>query len=135
MVGAVRIAEPRAPEGGCENHRRQQKKHSRNLKPQNATHAAKRAQKPADPGGHSLADSRRSLRRYRSGSPCSICRDSLRLCNRLISGRLRPGCQPLAGDASGNAEPDAQSPADGLRSHPVYDGSSVRTSRCFGTAR
>jgi hypothetical protein len=42
----------------------------------------------------------------------------------LVGGGLRPGGQALAGDAPGDAKTDAESAADVLRFHSVYDGSS-----------
>lgn len=39
-------------------------------------------------------------------------------------GRRRIGAEPLTGHASGDAKPDSQYPANGLRFHPVYDVSS-----------
>ena len=48
---------------------------------------------------------------------------------RRARGGLRGACNPLAGNAPGNANADAQSAANVSRSHTVYDGSSGL--RCF----
>jgi hypothetical protein len=128
----MREAEPRAPHRGGKNHRRQQKEDSRDFKPQNPAHAAKWAQKTADPASQSPAGPRRSLCHCHRRSATDVCRHSLRLCNCLIPSGLCTCRQALTGDSSGDAEPDAQGPANGLRSHPVYDGSSVHANPCFG---
>jgi hypothetical protein len=131
MIRPVGVAEPRAPDGRRKNNRRQQEEYAGDLKPQNAAHAAKRAQKTTDAGAQPLARPHGCLCRGSCRWSGSIYRDSLWLCNCLISCGLRPSREPLAGDASCDAKPDAESPADGLRSHPVYDGSSVHANPCF----
>ena len=111
-------------EEGCE----QKEECAGDLEPDDATYAAKGPQEAAD----SLADAAAFLSRDTCGS--SYLRLNL---GDAVGGRgglgvdvrrarwgLRGACNPLAGNAPGDANADAQSAANVLRSHPVYDGSS-----------
>jgi hypothetical protein len=75
------------------------------------------------------------LRGSASRSPGAEPRCRSRSYNWMIRGRLRSRGQPLAGDAPRNAKPDAECAADGLRSHPVYDGSSDPRQHAFKRRR
>jgi len=122
MVWSVRIAEPGAPHRWGKNDSRQQEKDAGNLKPQNPADAPERAQKTTDSPSNALAG---TLRGLDCGAHRIACCGRVGNPNSLYCRRLSAGSQPLAGEASGYAKPDAKSPADGLRSHPIYDGSSV----------
>lgn len=113
MIGAVKVAGPGAPEGGGKDHHGQEKEDASDFQPENAAYAAKRAEKTS----HSAGD-----------SPCNLsggltCGAALggggRLARGGAGGGLRAGGHALAGDASGDAETDAQSTANGVRFHFV----------------
>lgn len=128
MVWSMRIAESGAPHGWSKDDGRQQEKDAGNLEPQNPAHAAKRAEETSDSLSNSLAGALRSLHRgtHRIARRRTACRRCAGRPNSLCCSRLSAGRHSLAGETSGDAKPDAESPADGLRSHPVYDGSSVQ---------
>lgn len=137
MVGPVCVAQARTPQGRRKGQHRQQKEDAGHLQPQDAAYAAKRAQKTANPLRYSSPGPRR-------GPPCSLRRCSSGISRAVSGGRgglrnclwrcgLRSGRQALAGNASGHAQTDAQGAANGLRSHPVYDGSSDSHRAAFPT--
>ena len=114
---------------GCE----QKKECAGDLKPDDATNPAKGPQEAAD----SLADAATCLSCDARGSSCLRLnlgdavggRNGLAVNMRRACGGLRSTHDSSAGDAPCNANADAQSAADVLRSHSVYDGSSG--SRCI----
>jgi hypothetical protein len=114
---------------GCE----QKEECAGDLKPDDAAYSAEGPQETAD----CLADAATGLSCNATG--CSYLRlnlgdavggrDGLAVDMGRARGGLRGTSNSLAGNAPGNANADAQSTADVLRSHTVYDGSSGL--RCF----
>jgi len=120
MVGSLGPAHAGSPCRGSKHQHRQQEKDARDLKPKNTAHAAKGAQKAA----HALHNAAACAH---PGLAAGLHRrTNLRLGARRTPrlGRFCGASQPLRGNPARYAKPDAESPADGLRSHPVYDGSS-----------
>jgi hypothetical protein len=126
MIRPVRPTEPGSPQGRSKHHHGQEEKHARDLKPQNPAHPAERAYKAS----HALSESTRSLAGHLACRPprwlilgarwpilgdCPILRCA-RECRR--GGLAASGSgNALAGHASGDAESDAESTANGLRLH------------------
>ena len=130
MIRTVRIAQASHPYHLPENQHKKQEKYSRHLEHDDATHAAERAHKTAQATSHiggyfsSLSShiplSCRSFQSLDGGRP-----GSPRVCSTARSRQLLPR-QP-----SCHAKSDSQYPANSLRSHPVYDGSSEGHSATF----
>lgn len=118
MIWAVEIAGPGAPKGRGKDEYRQQKENSGDFEPQDAPYAAERTQEPAEAVREASACLPGSL----SGSPAAGGGAGSRLAVGSAGGRRIGGClgtctDGLAGDAPGQAHPDAQNPPDGLWSH------------------
>lgn len=121
MIGTVREAGPGAPKRGGKDQNRQEEEDAGDLKPENASHTAKGPQKTSHATGNAAGDLSGSL----TGSAVlsSGGSSSLWVGRRLGGGFNASGCT-LACDAPGDPQPDAQSAADGVRFHSIYDGSS-----------
>jgi len=115
VIGSVHPAYACAPNRGREDQDRKQEEDAGDLEPENAADALEWAQEIADTLGDAAADTGCGFSGRRPGwqGGCNL-RWWCGLCC----------CQALAGDASNDAEPDAEDAADLFRSHPVYDGSS-----------
>lgn len=123
MVGSVRVAGVQLPRPVAEDNDKQQKKHACDFKEEDAAQALEGAQESAysacciDGGAAGLPRLGAWWRNRGPGAAHARYRN-------------RCGCTGFTGDglpgqASRNAEPDAQNPANGLRSCHVYDVSSV----------
>lgn len=128
LIGPVRPAQVSAPDQRRKDHSRQQKEYAGNLEPQDSSDTAERTQKPAQalsqPPAGSPGIFERPLRGHGPSVPGAAPGHRGRLHNCLIRDCLCSGSQPLASDAPSDPKADAERPADGLRSHPIYDGSS-----------
>lgn len=114
MIGAVVPTGACLPELRSEDENRQQKEDARDLEPENAPYAAKRAQKAANSLGNAATGAA-------DGLPCG----SSLPCNRCVPcGRCRWARELPASGTAGNANSNAQCAANGLRFHSVYDGNS-----------
>lgn len=120
MVGPVRITGADAPGHLPEDQHKEQEEDPRHFQDEDSAHALKGAQKPPDSAGYACC----CLARL---SPCTV------LDSRGGSNRNRSCCrvrvstgtgQALPGHSSRNTKPRPQHSANGLRFHPVYDGSS-----------
>jgi hypothetical protein len=107
-----------APHCRSEDQYRQQEENANDFQPESAANFAKRAEKATD-----------TARYISTGLACSGAGTAMRCFANLLI-RLRMGnsvcvtCHALAGHAARHAQSDTQGAAYGLRSHPVYDGSS-----------
>ena len=116
MIRPMRPAQASSPQHGPKHDHWERKENAGNLKPHNPAHAAKRLQEAPHPArcsacslGRGLARNparNTALRRAGSGSRCRLAGRGLGTCGHT-----------LAGDPSGDAESDAQCPANGLRLH------------------
>ena len=120
MVWPLEATRPVAPQIRRKHQHRQQKEDPRHLKPQHAAHAAKRAQKAA----HAAGDAARSLTRHLPRRLPSLARIHGWLRRSRSSFGPGAGRHLLAGYAPGNPQSCTQNPADTLRFHLVYHGSS-----------
>ena len=126
MIGPMGPAQARLPNHGAEHQNREREEHARNLEPHNSTDPAKGLQESANPARCSTCKLSHSPP---GGLPCcaALCgtgrRD--RASVRLTDCRLRTGRDALAGNASGDAQSNAQCPPDGLRFHFDLDGNSA----------
>ena len=94
-----------------------------NFKPNDSTHAPKGAQEPTHTSGNTSA----GLVCHAADHSTRIPSTNLRVYSglrRIQGGRLRAGRQSLSNNTSGDSYSDSQGTADGLWSHPIYDGSS-----------
>ena len=126
MIAGMRIGERVSPQRGGKNDRRKQKQDAGDFEPENSSHAAKGAQESADAAGHGLPGVGGSVGGRLGGR---LYLDSGSGKRRGLRGLqnprlLRVGRNPQADNSSGHADSDAESPANGARSHTVYDGSS-----------
>jgi len=105
----VRPAQAHSPDCGTEDDHRQEEEDACDFEPEDSADAAERAQKPAD----TASNTARSL-------PCNLA-GGAGLCGGghwlLAGAALGTGRQALTGNASGDAESDTKSAADGLRLH------------------
>jgi len=127
MVARVRIGEYGAPEPGRENDDGKQKKHSGHFEPEDPAHAAKGAQNTAHATAHGSPGLDRCAGSRLAGVKVPIpgvSNQSGGMHLRTSRRGLGRNHQTLPGDASGDADCDAQSAADPVSSHTVYDGSS-----------
>jgi hypothetical protein len=121
----VSVAGPGSPQGRGKDQHEQQEEDAGDFKPQDAAYAAKGAQKAA----YAARDAPGCLAggltsgAVLGGSAGSWAGGQV--------GRGHTRCGALAGDARGNPQADAQSAADGVRLHSVYDGSSGAHSGVF----
>ena len=126
VVTRASVSQGFSPKRRRENNNWQQKEDAGDFEPQDAPDAAKRPQKTSRPLTYSARSACCKLlgRSYRStalscGSGACARRGSLS--NTLSRLHLS---EPLASNATGNSNSDAQRAPDGPRSHPVYDVSS-----------
>jgi len=94
-----------------------------NFEPNDSTHAPKGAQEPTHTAGNTSA----GLVCYAADRSTRIPNTNLRVYSglrRIHGGRLRAGRESLSNNTSGDSYSDSQGTADGLWSHPIYDGSS-----------
>ncbi len=102
---------------------REQEEDPGNFEPNDSTNASKGSQEPTHTSGNTSA-----------GLVCHAADHSTRISStnpRVYSGlrwidggRLRAGRESLSNNTSGDSYSDSQGTADGLWSHPIYDGSS-----------
>lgn len=128
MVGAVQTAGVGAPHHLSEDQHEDKEENSDHFQEDDVPHPAKRFEKSAhaarqasrgtargaagrSPGGRTI----RGIDRQRPGSGST---------RRITGRRLRGASQVLPGHAAGHANANSQYPADGLRFHTRYDGSS-----------
>ncbi len=123
MIRSMRVTQARTPDHLSEDEHEEQEEDARHFEHNDAADAGKWTDKapysPPNIGGYlSGLSSRISLnsRPTHSGNRDRPCRSS----TRIGSG----SGQPLPGKPSCHAKPHPQHSANGLRSHPVYDGSS-----------
>ena len=121
MIGPLGVIAAHAPGHLPENQHKKQEEDACNLKHEDAADAAKRAHKAAQPTAH--------LDRCLSclASHIALSSRSAYTGNRhgpRSAGIVGGAGQALPGQPSGHAKSYSQHPANGLRSHPVYDGSS-----------
>ena len=113
MIGTVQVAGPDAPQGGGKDDDGQEEEDAHNFKPQNAANAAEGAQEPAHAPGNAAAGLSGRLTGGMAVRGCAGIR--------LMRGRTRrclgAGAYPLAHNAPGDAQSDAQYPADRVRFH------------------
>jgi hypothetical protein len=120
VIGTVHEAGPGAPKRGGKHNHRQQKEDSGDLKPQDAAHPAKGAQKTA----HATGNSARYLSGSLPGSPALSGSGCNRRGRGLFGSGFSAGGHALACNTPGDPQADPQSAANGVRFHTVYDGSS-----------
>jgi hypothetical protein len=116
VVRAVSPAQAGSPGAGSENHYRQEEEDAGHFKPEDSPNTAKGAQKTADPAGKPVR-----------GLACDLpggAATGVGLVGtgagsrRWLAGRsLGAGSYALAGNASGDADTDAESAANGMRLH------------------
>lgn len=128
MIGTVRPAQAGFPDCGTENDYRQEEKHANDFQPDNAAHAAKWPQEASNAAGDAPGSLAGNLARSAALSGPGSSIDNLLAGGRLAGSGLGAGGDALAGDASGDTEPDAQSAPDGLWFHPDFDGNSAASS-------
>lgn len=123
MVGTMRIAGAHTPNHLPEHEHKEQEENARYLENEDAADAAERAHKATQsPGDIGCCFSCLPSRIALSPRPADTCnRDRLRSSRARIANGTR---QALPRQAPRHAKPNSQHPANGLRSHPVYDGSS-----------
>ncbi len=114
MVGAAGEVQARDPGEAGEDKDKEEEEDTGDFKPEDAAHAAERLKKAAQ----AAAEAARSLAGHIAGGAGCGLRGG------LAGGGLGSGGNALAGDTPGYAQSDAQSAADLLRLHSVYDGSS-----------
>jgi hypothetical protein len=116
MIRPMRPAQAGSPKHGPKHDHRQREENARNLKPHNPAHPAKRLEESPDPASRSARSLSRSPARKlpRRTGLCSTGGGSR---SRLAGRGLGAGGHALAGNASGNAKSNTQSPANGLRIH------------------
>ncbi len=112
MVRTLRPAQAGLPHRGAEDQHGEKKEDARHFEPDNSTHAAKGSQKAAQ----SCGDAARGLSGNLAGGAGLRGRGACGR-SRAAGGSLGAGGNALAGNAPGNAQPDSQGPADGLRFH------------------
>lgn len=115
MVRPVRPAHAGSPHGGAEDDHGQEEENAGYFKPEDSSDAAEGAQKAAQ----SSRNTARGLAGNLAGGAGLSSGGSGLLRGRLVGGALGAGRHALAGHASGNAESDTKSAADGLRLHFV----------------
>jgi len=120
VIGTLRKACPGAPKRGCKDQNRQEKEDAGDFKPEDAAYSSEGAQKASHATGNAASDLSGSLTGSAVLSSSGGC--SLRVPWRI--GGFSAGGYALTRDAPGDAHADAQSAADGVRFHSIYDGSS-----------
>ena len=114
VIGALRPTGADTPKRWRKDDYGQQEEDAGDLEPEDSADAAKGFKESAQ----ATAEAARSLAGYlTSGAGC-------RLRGGLVGRGLGSGGYALASDSSGDAQADAESAADVLRFHSVYDGSS-----------
>lgn len=107
MIGPVSPTEARSPRGGPEDDDGEKKKHAGHFEPENSADARKRANEAAD-----------AFAEIACGLAGDLAGGAASLGGKWIASRgLGSRGEALAGEASGNAEADAEGAADGLRLH------------------
>jgi hypothetical protein len=95
----------------------------RNFEPDYSANAAKRAKEST----HSAGDSSTGLVCHSADHSAGIARTNFRVYSglrRIHGGRAGARGESLPGNTSGDSYSDSKGPANGLWSHPIYDGSS-----------
>ena len=122
MIGTVSPACPHTPQGGRKGDYREQEECAHNLQPDDAAYTAEGAEKTAYTFSNIAGRDFGTRRRSRGiGTLNGRVSDGLRLRGACS---LRTVCNVLPGHAAGYANSYAQNPANGLRFHSIYDGSS-----------
>jgi hypothetical protein len=125
VLGAMRILRVQLPGPVAEHQHEKEEEHAGHFEEDNAAHPAERPEESAEALREAAADRARGPSRLaRADATGSRAAHT----GHRHRGRCRPSaaCQALTCHSPRNAESDTQNPANGLRSHPVYDGSSER---------
>jgi hypothetical protein len=126
VIAGVPVGDCGSPERRGENDRRKQKEDPGDFEPEDSAHAAEGAQKAADAAAHGSPGLGCGAGSGLNGGRASDTGHGYghRMAGLRCPRRLRSAGNGLAGNPSYHADSDAESPADGSRSHSVYDGSS-----------
>jgi hypothetical protein len=112
MVWAVRPVHASSPDRGAEDYHGQEEENAGYLQPQDSAYTAEGAQKAAD----TASKTARSLARNLAGG-AGLSSGGCGLRRWMIGAGLGGRGHALPGNASGDAESDTKSAADGLRLH------------------
>ena len=123
VIRAVGPTRAHAPKVRRKSDDGEKEENSGDFEPNDSADAAKGSQEPTDTTGDASA----GLVCDPADRPTYVPSMNLRVYSglrRMHSGRLLAGRESLADNSSGDAYSDSQGTADGLWSHPIYDGSS-----------
>jgi hypothetical protein len=132
VIGPAQPAGSNPPERGRKNYHGQEKEHTHDFQPQNGSHTAKRPQKASHTARNATGGCPGNAPRSFNVLPCGAALGRP-IDHRLAGNRgtVCAGRRALAGDAPRDAQADAESAANGVWFHSIYDGSSTITAPFF----